>query len=97
MIRLGWLKLLKTLLFLLVRSYRLHAEKEYLHVQAEEGVACGEAVAARSRHHVARQGLVALGVLSLQQGGGAVHHLIHITAHAIQGQVVCHLRTQTDT
>lgn len=62
-----------------------------LHVQAEERVVGKEAIAAGSCHHEAAQGRVAVWILGLQQGRRPVQHLIHVTAHPIQWQIVCNL------
>lgn len=70
---------------------RLVGEVPHLHVKAKERVVGEEAVAAGSRHHVAAQGRVAVWVLGLQQGRWPVQHLIHVTAHPVQWQVVCNL------
>ncbi len=63
----------------------------HLHVQAEEWIVSQEAIAARRGHQVACEGHVAVWVLSLQQRGRPVHHLIHVAAHTVQRQIVCHL------
>jgi len=63
----------------------------HLHVQAEEWIVSQKAVAAGRSHQVACEGHVAVWVLGLQQRGWPMHHLIHVAAHTVQRQIICHL------
>ncbi len=63
----------------------------HLHVQAEERVVSEEAIAAGRGHQVACEGHIAVWVFGLQQRGWPMHHLIHVAAHTVQRQIVCHL------
>ena len=72
-------------------SAHLKTQAPHLHVQAEERVVSKEAVAARGCNHVACERHVTVWVLCFEQGGRPVHHFIHVAAHTIQRQVVCHL------
>ena len=63
----------------------------HLHVQAEERVVSQEAIAAGRSHQVACEGHVAVWVPGLEQRGWPMHHLIHVAAHTVQRQIVCHL------
>ena len=62
----------------------------HLEVQREEGVVGEEAVAAGRCHEVAAEGCEEA-VGAAQHRGRPVHQLIHIAAHAVERQVVCHL------
>ena len=67
-----------------------HLQPAHLEVQAEEGLVGEEAVAARRGYHVAaqrRRGRAA----AAQHRGRPVHDLLHVAAHAVQRQIVCHL------
>lgn len=61
-------------------------------MEREEGVVGEEAVAARSCHEVAAEGGVEA-VTAVQHRWRPVHQLVHVAAHAVQRQVVCHLGT----
>ena len=68
------------------------SQPAHLEVEAEEGLVGEEAVAARRGDHVAAQrrgGRAA----AAQHCGRPVHDLLHVAAHAVQRQIVCHLRT----
>ena len=67
----------------------------HLHMQAEERVVSKEAITAGSCYHVTAQRHVAVCILSLQQRRRPVQHLVHVTTHPIQWQVVCNLQSES--
>lgn len=68
-------------------------EGSHFEVQREKGVVGEEAVTAGGGHKVALERDIELAA-ALQHCGGSVHQLVHVAAHAIQWQVVCHLRAK---
>ena len=71
-------------------------EGNHLKVHRKEGVVGEEAVAAGSGHDVALERGIEFAA-ALQHCGGSVHQLVHVAAHAIQWQIVRHLRAKPST